>query len=229
MLCFRWEKPGEYSRMAQTPGNTAQPADITPAREAGKSKNRRHLLDSAATAICKFGFRGATIGAIQQESGLSRGMINLHFGTKENLLLAVAEDLAQHYQSHWERAVTDTGIPAAERLRRIIQVDLSPEVLNERHVAIWFAFRSEVRSNPAYHQFIASRDAGFRDTIIEICQTLIDEGKYEGVDAILAANGFVALLEGMWTDFHLHSDRFDRKKAERACIHVAKSFFPDHF
>lgn len=215
--------------MSEKVSNNAQPAEVTPAREAGKSKNRRHLLDSAANAICKFGFRGATIGAIQQESGLSRGMINLHFQTKENLLLAVAEDLARHYQSHWERAVTDTGMSAAERLRRIIQVDLSPEVLNERHVAIWFAFRSEVRSNPAYHQFIASRDAGFRDTIIEICQTLIDEGGYEDADAILAANSFVALLEGMWTDFHLHSDRFDREKARRACIYVAKSFFPDQF
>ncbi len=209
--------------------NDEQSDKVQNAREAGKSKNRRHLLDSAANAIFKFGFRGATIAAIQQESGLSRGMINLHFETKENLLLAVAEDLSQHYHARWTRATNDKTLSAAERLRAIIQVDLSPEVLNARDVAIWFAFRSEVTSNPEYRQFIDSRDAGFRDTIIEICQSLIDEGGYENANAVLAANSFVALLEGMWTDFHLHSAEFDRNKAESACIYVATSFFPGHF
>lgn len=207
----------------------AQRGELQSAREFGKSKNRRHLLDSAANAIFKFGFRGATIAAIQQESGLSRGMINLHFETKENLLLAVAEDLSQQYHMHWTRAANDKELSASERLRAIIQADLSPEALNARDVSIWFAFRSEVKSNPEYHQFIDSRDAGFRDTIIEICRTLIDEGGYENANAVLAANSFVALLEGMWTDFHLHSAEFDRKKAESACIYVATSFFPDHF
>ncbi len=209
--------------------NDEQSEKVQNARETGKSKNRRHLLDSAANAIFKFGFRGATIAAIQQESGLSRGMINLHFETKENLLLAVAEDLSQHYHTRWTRAANDKSLPAAERLRAIIQVDLSPEVLTARDVAIWFAFRSEVTSNPEYRQFIDSRDAGFRETIIDICQTLIDEGAYENANAVLAANSFVALLEGMWTDFHLHSAEFDRQKAESACIYVARSFFPDHF
>ncbi|WP_238987421.1 TetR/AcrR family transcriptional regulator [Roseovarius dicentrarchi] len=205
-----------------------KPAPKT-AREAAKSRNRRHLLDSAANVIFKSGIRGATIAAIQQESGLSRGLINLHFQTKENLLLAVAADLSRHYRAHWERAATSADLPAADRLRRIFQADLSPAVLNARDVAIWFAFRSEVSSNPEYHQFIASRDAGFRRTIIEICQTLIREGVYEGADAILAANSFVALLEGIWTDFHLHTDDFDRDDAERTCLYVAKSFFPKHF
>lgn len=209
--------------------NVEQSDEFQSAREVGKSRNRRQLLDSAANAIFKFGFRGATIAAIQQESGLSRGMINLHFETKENLLLAVAEDLSQHYRKRWSHAVNHKTLSAAERLRAIIRVDLSPEVLNERDVSIWFAFRSDVKSKPEYHQFINSRDAGFRDTLVDICQALIEEGKYENADAVLAANSFVALMEGMWTDFHLNSADFDRAKAESACIYVARSFFPEHF
>jgi len=206
-----------------------QPDEFQNAREFGKSKNRRHLLDSAANAVFKYGFRGATINSIQKESGLSRGMINLHFESKENLLLAVAEDLSSHYSELWNRAAHNSEWTAAERLRAIIRVDLSPEVLNERNIAIWFAFRSEVVSNPEYRKFIDSREAEARNAIIEICQTLINERDYENANAALAANSFIALLEGMWTDFHLHSDDFDRVKAEQACLYVAKSFFPDHF
>lgn len=209
--------------------STGQHGEGLNAREFSKSKNRRHLLESAAEAIFRHGFRGATIAAIQDISGLSRGMINLHFKTKENLLLAVAEDLANSYSERWKRVALDPALPAAEKLKGIVKLDVSPDLLNRRDVAVWFAFRSEVYSNPEYRQYIDSRDANLRNVLIEICQTLIDEGSYAGADAELAADGLIALLEGTWTDFHLHADDFDRGKAERTCLYVAKSLFPDHF
>lgn len=198
-------------------------------RELGKSKNRRHLLDSAANAIYKYGFRGTTIANIQAESGLSRGMINLHFKTKGNLLLAVAQDLSLHYAAHWERVVRDQTLTAAERLGGLIKGDLSENILNARDVAVWFAFRSEVSSHPEYKSLIDSRDQGFSVGIADICKELIAEGQYANANATLAANSIIALLEGMWTDFHLHSDNFDRVKAEQACLYVVRSFFPNHF
>lgn len=209
--------------------DTGQHEEGLNAREFSKSKNRRHLLDSAAEAIFKHGFRGATIAAIQEISGLSRGMINLHFKTKENLLLAVAEDLSNSYSERWNKVALDPDLPAAEKLRRIIQLDLSPDFLNRRDVAVWFAFRSEVYSNPEYRKSIDSRDASLRDVMIELCQTLIDEGNYPDADAELATDGLIALLEGTWTDFHLHAEEFDRSKAERTCLYIARSLFPDHF
>lgn len=209
--------------------DTGQHEEGLNAREFSKSKNRRHLLDSAAEAIFKHGFRGATIAAIQEISGLSRGMINLHFKTKENLLLAVAEDLSNNYSERWNKVALDPDISAAEKLRGIIQLDLSPDFLNRRDVAVWFAFRSEVYSNPEYRRSIDSRDASLRNVMIELCQTLIDEGNYPDADAELATDGLIALLEGTWTDFHLHAEEFDRSKAERTCLYIAKSLFPDHF
>lgn len=210
-------------------GTDKQTDDFQNAREFAKSRNRRHLLNSAADAIFRFGFRGATIAAIQEISGLSRGMINLHFKTKENLMLAVAEDLARHYSERWIEVAQDPDLTAKERLEGIIRVDLAPDILNARDVAIWFAFRSEVPSNPEYRKFINSRDSRFHDAMTGICQALIDEGGYEDADASLATDGLIALLEGMWTDFHLHSEEFDRERAERTCLYAAKRFFPKNF
>lgn len=215
--------------MTQTLIDEVQTEDGQNARELGKSKNRRHLLESAANAIHKFGVRGTTIAVIQQESGLSRGMINLHFGTKENLLLAVAEDLAGHYSARWHSVAQDESLSPKEKLEGVIRVELSHDVLNERDASIWFAFRSEVVSRPEYRAYIDSRDANFCNMIVEICEALVDEGGYSNGDAQLSANALIALFEGIWTDFHLHSDRFDRKNAERTCLYVAGRLFPKHF
>ncbi len=199
------------------------------ARDHGKAQSRARLIEAAATAIYRHGLRGATIGEIQAISGLSRGMINLHFKTKENLLLAVAQDLSAHYSKRWNEVARNPDLSAKQKLEGIIKVDLAPDIMNARDVAIWFAFRSEVYSNPEYRQYIDSRDSSFRDTMVDICNSLIGEGNYDDADASLATNCLIALLEGMWTDFHLHSDEFNRGKAEQACLYAAKRFFPDHF
>ncbi len=198
------------------------------AREAGKSQNRTQLIDAAASAIFRHGIRGTTAATIQEQSGLSRGMVNLHFGSKENLLLAVAETLAGTYARNWQEAIAKPGSPA-NRLRNLIEADFSPRLLNARDVAIWFSFRAESTSNSGLRRFIDSRDQGLRDAIFGICTDLKAAGGYDTADPKRATTALIALFEGMWTDFHMNSAAFDREEAIETCIYVARAFFPDHF
>ncbi|WP_170406678.1 TetR family transcriptional regulator C-terminal domain-containing protein [Ruegeria arenilitoris] len=55
------------------------------------------------------------------------------------------------------------------------------------------------------------------------------EGEYEDVDVKLATDALIALLEGLWTDFHLHSDIFNPDEALKVCFYVLQSVFPNHF
>jgi len=53
---------------------------------------RREILDGARKAFARWGFEGATVRRLEEETGLSRGAIFHHFRDKESLFLAVAED-----------------------------------------------------------------------------------------------------------------------------------------
>jgi AcrR family transcriptional regulator len=53
---------------------------------------RREILDGARRAFARWGFEGATVRRLEEETGLSRGAIFHHFRDKESLFLAVAED-----------------------------------------------------------------------------------------------------------------------------------------
>jgi TetR/AcrR family transcriptional regulator, transcriptional repressor of aconitase len=53
---------------------------------------RRQILDGARACFARFGYEGATVRRLEQETGLSRGAIFHHFRDKESLFLAVAED-----------------------------------------------------------------------------------------------------------------------------------------
>lgn len=208
---------------------SAAPHPPSNARELSKSQNRRQLVEATADAIHKFGIRGTTSARIQELSGLSRGMVNLHFGSKENLLLAVAQELSARYSGQWQAIAANPALSPAEKLLQIIKADFDPYVLNARDVAIWFAFRAEALSNPDIYPFIDSRDQGFRDVIFQLCAQLGPGAGSDETDARLATDALIALLEGLWTDFHLHSDNFNPAEAVKLCRFVLKSFFPDHF
>jgi len=54
---------------------------------------RRHeILAGARACFARYGYEGATVRRLEEETGLSRGAIFHHFRDKESLFLAVAED-----------------------------------------------------------------------------------------------------------------------------------------
>lgn len=208
---------------------TETPAGPRKARDLTKERHRRALIEATADAIVEHGLPNVSVSRILERAGLSRGMINLHFQSKTNLLLEVVRHFSDDYVAHWQAAVAAAGPRPADRLRALIAADFDPAVLNRRMMAVWIAFRGEAQTSPAYMPFIDSRDARLRDAYSGICRELRDEGPYPGVDPDLAAMAFMAVLEGLWNDFHLYPERFSRDEARAVVQHMARAFFPRHF
>lgn len=61
-------------------------------RSARKAQTRSRLLEAAARVYSRRGFNGATLDEVASEAGLSKGAVYAHFGSKENLLLALMEE-----------------------------------------------------------------------------------------------------------------------------------------
>jgi len=54
---------------------------------------RQRLIDAAALLFAERGYAASSVAAIGEVAGVSRGLVNFHFATKENLLHAVIEEL----------------------------------------------------------------------------------------------------------------------------------------
>jgi AcrR family transcriptional regulator len=61
-------------------------------RSARKAQTRARLLEAAASVYAKRGFSGATLEEVAAEAGFTKGAVYAHFGSKENLLLALLEE-----------------------------------------------------------------------------------------------------------------------------------------
>jgi AcrR family transcriptional regulator len=61
-------------------------------RSARKAATRTKLLQAAARVYSAHGFAGATLDDVAEEAGLTKGAVYGHFGSKDNLLVALMEE-----------------------------------------------------------------------------------------------------------------------------------------
>ena len=61
-------------------------------RSARKAATRARLLEAAARVYARRGFAGATLDEVAGEAGFTKGAVYAHFGSKENLLLALLQE-----------------------------------------------------------------------------------------------------------------------------------------
>ncbi len=83
-------------------------------RSARKAQTRASLLSAAARVYARAGFGGATLDEVAAEAGFTKGAVYSHFGSKENLLLALMEEhLASQVVEQVE--LFDRGLTTWER------------------------------------------------------------------------------------------------------------------
>jgi AcrR family transcriptional regulator len=87
-----------------------------------EADTRGRVIRAAVDCIIDLGFyRGSSTNEIARRAGVTWGVIQHYFGTREGLMLAVLEDGAAHMISTVERARID-GSTASERMSQLIDV-----------------------------------------------------------------------------------------------------------
>jgi len=72
---------------------------------------RRQILEGAQRAFARYGYDGATVAKIEEETGLSRGAIFNYFGSKQDLFVELAIGASRQYT----QVIIDKGVDAAVR------------------------------------------------------------------------------------------------------------------
>ncbi len=81
----------------------------------------QQILDAAEDLICRKGATAVTIEAVAKAAGTAKGLVNYHYKTKRDLLLAVATHLAARRRDRWKEAFMAEGpLDAVDRTWRLL-------------------------------------------------------------------------------------------------------------
>ncbi len=199
-------------------------------RRRGKSAvTRRLLIEATIEAIANGGLQQTTLDRVSEISGLSRGLVGFHFRTKDKLLVTTLQYLTEEYHRGWQEILSRPGSSPERRIRALIDFDLGPLVCTPTRVAVWFAFWGAVQHRPAYRRYCAPWEEANVVAIGSELERLVQEGGYSSVDAQRIAQGYAALIIGLWQQFNAMPERFDHARAKGICLGYLASVFPRHF
>lgn len=190
---------------------------------------RQQLIEATIAVIARKGFAGTRLADVASRAGVSYGVVGFYFKTKDDLLLATLQWLADEYTQVWREAVEKAGPLPANRLKAIINADFSPKIANERKIAVWYAFWAESRSRSVYRKLCAELYNDFYWQVRNIIQELIDQGGYGHLDAHEITIGINAMTDGMWLDLQIQPRGFDRDQARRTIEFFLGQLFPAEF
>lgn len=215
----------EAARKKAKPASTA-PRKLT--RVDQVAERRQSLLDAALKVIAAQGLIGVTISKIAEEAGCSYGVVSFHFNSKDGIVLAALDYIAEEYESVLQEAVRANPTPAG-RLRAMVDSDFDPRVVNERRVAVWASFWAEAVRVPSYRARCAELKARYNQTATADLAALAAERRVT-LDANEVARTLNAMIDGFWINILVTGDPTPGvRAAHAACLTYLRSFFPKDF
>jgi len=198
-------------------------------RTASRERRREQLIAATMKCIARKGMSSTSIGDVAKEAGLSQGIVNLHFESKDNLLNETLRHLADDYKTRFIKALESSGPDAASKLLAVMQIDLRPSVINRQKIAVWFAFWGEVKSRPTYRRICDEQDKYYDEVVASLCAEIIEDGGYKDVNARSVAIALTSMTNGMWLSYLINPRTFDRDEAMTAITDLLRHYFPKHF
>ncbi len=206
-----------------------QSAAMSSARTASREMRRRQLVDATMKCIARKGMSSMTLGDVAREAGLSAGIVNLHFDSKDNLLKETLRFLANEYRARFDRTLEKTAPDPAAQLRAAMELDFKPSICNRQKLAVWFAFWGEAKSQPTYRKICDQSDRYYDEAIEDLCGQIIADGDYAGVSAQTVATALTSITNGLWLSCLISPSSWDRRIAMDAVMSYLSSIFPNHF
>jgi TetR/AcrR family transcriptional repressor of bet genes len=206
-------------------GMTATPPK-TRRRAATKEQRREQLIKATIKCIARKGLSSTTMADVTTTARLSQGIVNLHFQSKEKLLIETLRYVAEEYKMGWDAITSDELLSPIEKVKALIDHDFSPTISQPSKLAVWFAFWGESSSRPTYRKICNEADLQTSASMQKLCEKM---GCKSERQATLIATGYTALADGLWLDMLVAPGDMDASMGKAICLNYMGSFFPEHF
>lgn len=198
-------------------------------RDTLKEARRVQLMEATIDCIAARGFADLTLAEVARAAGLSVGIVNFYFKSKDALLIETFRHLVGEYVQQTEASMLEAGPIPAAKITAIIDSDFHRTIANREKVTVWYAFWGETRWRPELMKICQELTASFLAETTTLFAELLAAGGYRNLDAETIARGFHAMIDGLWLDMLINPKTMDRETAKRVVHTYLAALFPREF
>lgn len=173
-----------------------------------KDKRKAQLIAAALDSIAKRGLMETTITHISKGAGMSRGIINFYFTSKEMMLRETLKTLIDEYEAEWQEAIVKAGDDGRVRLTALVVAHFGKKLCSARRLNVMSAFWGHAATQAAYRNQLEAADlkieTAFTSALAHTLGASLEEAKH-------SATQLHALIRGLWLTFMLNPQDANRE------------------
>ena len=173
---------------------------------------RRQLINATVSVIYRDGLSRLTLAKVAATAGLSAGIVNFYFKSKEQLLLDTLNALALEYETAVNKAL-DGEMSPEKALHRLVDSILSPGLCDHEKAAVWYAFMGESQARDGYNAAVRAREQVIRSRIACIFGEFFEVFGKSEIEASAISRGFDAMIDSFWAECAMTPDVFNHREA----------------
>lgn len=154
-------------------------------------QRRREIVAAVWTIAADRGLEAVSLGEVAATAGISKGLVQHYFASRDDMLLYAAEEL----RAVIERRITARLAGAPPTVRAVLAALLPTDADGRRDALVANAFLIRARNDPVIARRVRQGHAMLRDAIASLLPTVDDP--------LLAADTLLALVSGLSEDILL--------------------------
>jgi AcrR family transcriptional regulator len=198
-------------------------------RAEAKAERRMQLIDATIDCIARFGLSGTTMGKVTELAGVSVGLANFHFDSKELLYEAMLKHLAEEQRALWQSRLQGPDRPSGELWQAIVESRFHPSICSRRKLAVWFAFWGDAGARDIYRRAVGDADDERLEASAALIAEMVAEAGYDGIDPVGTVLTVEAMWDGLWLNMLLYPNEYRRKLCRERAMRMIATLFPKHF
>lgn len=178
--------------------------------------SRRTLIDATISLLAHEGYRAASVSRIQDESGLSRGLVSYHFGSKLKLMEAVVHRISSDYRE--QTAAGREGLCGRDQVQQMLHAYLDRMMHRPEPSHVMLVLAAESMSEaPELRDAVKESWRSFRATIAAMLEAGIRDGSVRpDIDPVTHAATLHAILRGIVLQYFVDPEEINLKKVQSA-------------
>lgn len=182
---------------------------ITPGRTRTSIEKirRRELVDAAYLTFLDHGLGGMTMARIGERAGMSHGIVNYYFKSKDELLSAVVRKAMFVIMSETIRLLKTAPTPR-KRLSAVVQANFPNGVFTRDIARAWVSFYAAIGQQREFERLQTAVDRRLQSNLLHSLKQLVSES-----DARRIATGVAVWIDGLWLRHAKSADALDHEAA----------------
>lgn len=175
-------------------------------------------MEGTHTVTLVKGLHELRVSDVADELGISSGLIHYHFATKDELLEAMLDEMADREIAGARAAIARLATPE-QRLARIVDIYL-PSSRRDPSWVLWIDVWGEALRDANLRRISEDLDNAWVEVLAEVIRDGVASGAFRCADPVASAWRLCALLDGLGLQVVLHHGTMTRAQMH---VHVTQA------